>query len=81
MVEVLFNIMGKGCFNVYSVGSYLVGVVNLLVLEQIYVIGYLLNDLCSKSWDEFVVLDVLKMDFIIMVCDNVVGEVCLIWLG
>lgn len=81
LVESVFCKIGDGCFNVFFVGSYFKGEVYLLVIEMLCQVDYLVEGLCFKVWDEFVVLDVLVMDFVFIVCDQVVGEVCLLWLG
>lgn len=36
---------------------------------------------CLKSWDEFLGFGVFEVDIVIIVCDNVVVEVCFVWLG
>ena len=44
-------------------------------------LGYPLELLRSKSWDEFGVDGAVHMDFIITVCDSVAGEECPYWPG
>lgn len=81
MAEALINTMGNGRFRAYSAGSHPNGKVNPFAIEKARSIHYPLDNLRSKSWDEFAQLDAPKMDFIITVCDNAAGEVCPVWPG
>ena len=81
MAEALINTMGHGRFRAYSAGSQPGGVVNPFAIEQVKNTTYSLDNLRSKSWDEFAVPGAPKMDFIITVCDSAKGEICPIWPG
>lgn len=81
MAEALVTTMGKGRFRGFSAGSKPGGKVNAFAIEQVRKAGYPLENLRSKSWDEFAAPDAPHMDFIITVCDNAAGEVCPIWPG
>jgi len=81
MAEALINTMGHGRLRAYSAGSHPNGVVNPFAIEQIGKTTYPLENLHSKSWDEFAKPDAPAMDFIITVCDNAAGEVCPVWPG
>jgi len=81
IAEALINTMGKGRFRAYSAGSHPTGKVNSFAVEKIRSIGYPVEDLRSKSWNEFARPGAPEMDFVITVCDNAAGEVCPVWPG
>jgi len=81
MAEALVTSMGKGRFKGFSAGSHPGGTVNPFAIEQVANTGYPVNDLRSKSWDEFGAPDAPHMDFIFTVCDNAAGETCPYWPG
>jgi arsenate reductase len=81
MAEALVTTMGKGRFKGYSAGSRPAGKVNPYALEQIKRTEYPVENLRSKSWEEFGQPDAPHMDIIITVCDDAAGEVCPIWPG
>ena len=72
---------GAEHFRAFSAGSQPKGEVNPLAIETLRKMGYPVDGVRSKSWDEFERPDAPKMDFVITVCDNAAGEVCPIWPG
>lgn len=81
MAEALVTILGRGRFKGFSAGSKPGGRVNPFAIEQVRQIGYPVDQLRSKSWDEFAAPGAPHMDFIITVCDNAAGETCPYWPG
>lgn len=81
MAEALVTTMSKGSFKGFSAGSKPGGQVNPFAIEQVKKTGYPIDNLRSKSWDEFAAPDAPHMDFIITVCDNAAGETCPYWPG
>ena len=81
MAEALLNTIGREHFQAFSAGSMPSGRVNPFAVEMARTIGYLTDDIRSKSWDEYALPDAPKMDIIITVCDDAAGETCPIWPG
>jgi len=81
MAEALLTTMGKGRFRGFSAGSEPTGKVNPHALEQLATTGYPLEQLRSKSWEEFTEPHAPQMDFVFTLCDNAAGETCPLWPG
>ena len=79
--EALFNTMGAGRVKAYSAGSHPTGRVNPFAIEVVRGLGYPVENLRSKSWDEFAAPGAPELDFVITVCDKAAGEVCPFWPG
>lgn len=81
MAEALVTTMSRGRFKGFSAGSQPGGKVNPFAIEKVQETGYPMQNLRSKSWDEFSQAHAPKMDFIITVCDNAAAEPCPFWPG
>ena len=81
MAEALLNTIGRKKFQAFSAGSSPSGRVNPFAIEMARTIGYLTENIRSKSWDKFAKPGAPHMDIIITVCDNAAGEACPFWPG
>jgi arsenate reductase len=81
IAESVLNRLGQGRFNAFSAGSHPRAQVDPMALELLESLGYEINGLRSKSWEEFAGPDAPKMDFIFTVCDKAAGEACPAWPG
>jgi arsenate reductase len=72
---------GRRHFRAFSAGSQPKGAVNPFAIKVLKSLDYPIDDLRSKSWEEFARPDAPVMDFVFTVCDNAAGESCPIWPG
>lgn len=79
--EALATTLSHGRFIGYSAGSRPNLYVHPIALKLAREMGYPLELLRSKTWDEFGREDAPHMDFIITVCDSAAGEECPYWPG
>ncbi len=81
IAESILNLLSAGKFKAYSAGSHPVGKVNPHALALLRSLTYPLDDLRSKSWDEFAKPGAPKMDFVFTVCGDAAEEICPVWPG
>jgi len=79
--EVLATTLSHGRLIGFSAGSQPKRFVHPLALRIARDIGYPLEKLRNKSWDEYGAEGAPRMDFIITLCDSVAGEECPYWPG
>ena len=81
LAEALLGTLGQGRFNAYSAGSQPAGRVQPIAIELACELGYPVERLRSKSWDEFAEPGAPVIDMVITVCDSAAAETCPIWPG
>jgi protein-tyrosine-phosphatase len=81
MAEALLNFWGRGRFQAFSAGSHPKGEVHPLTLDVLRRNRISIENLRSKSWDEFATPDAPTLDFVFTVCDQAAQEVCPVWPG
>jgi arsenate reductase len=81
LAESILRKEGRGRFQSFSAGSQPKGTVNPFAIKVLRDMDYPVDDLRSKSWQEFAQPGAPVMDFVFTVCDNAAGEACPIWPG
>jgi arsenate reductase (thioredoxin) len=81
LAESILRKEGRGRFQSFSAGSQPKGTVNPFAIKVLRDMDYPIDDLRSKSWQEFAQPGAPVMDFVFTVCDNAAGEACPIWPG
>jgi protein-tyrosine-phosphatase len=81
LAEAILNKVGAGKFRAYSAGSHPRGQVNPHAVALLNRLGFRIDGLRSKSWDEFAVSGAPEMDFVFTVCDDAANEICPVWPG
>ena len=81
MAEAIINQLGAGRFRGLSAGSQPKGEVHPYARDLLRHLNHPVDDLRSKSWDEFARPGSPQLDFVFTVCDNAANEVCPIWPG
>ena len=81
LAESILRKDGVGRFRSFSAGSQPKGTVHPMALRVLAEAGYPVDDMRSKSWQEFAGAGAPAMDFVFTVCDNAAGEACPIWPG
>lgn len=76
IAEAVLRRIGKGRFNAYSAGSEPAAKPLAEVIERLKILGHDVSSLRSKSWNEFIGPDAARIDFVIALCDTVVGQTC-----
>ncbi|WP_350195934.1 arsenate reductase ArsC [Thalassobaculum sp.] len=81
LAEAILNRAGAGRFRAFSAGSHPKGAVHPYALDLLRNQNFPVDDLRSKSWDEFAVAGAPEMHFVFTVCDDAAAEVCPLWPG
>ena len=81
MAECALNRFGNGRFRAFSAGSHPKGHVLPETIDLLRRLNYKVDNLRSKSWEEFTGSDAPALDFVFTVCDNARNEVCPYWPG
>jgi arsenate reductase len=81
LAESILRKDGSENFRAFSAGSQPKGAVNPFAIKILTQLDFPIDNLRSKSWEEFARPDAPVMDFVFTVCDNAAGESCPMWPG
>lgn len=81
LCEAILNRLGGDEARAFSAGSQPADKVNPYAIRLLEQLGYEIEALRSKSWDEFSEPVSRVMDYVITVCSNAAGEACPLWPG
>jgi arsenate reductase (thioredoxin) len=81
MAESILRKDGRQHFRAFSAGSQPKGTVNPFAIRVLRSLDYPIENLRSKSWEEFAGPDAPVLDFVFTVCDSAAGESCPVWPG
>jgi arsenate reductase len=81
LAESILRKDGRENFRAFSAGSQPKGIVNPFALKVLKSLDFPIDDLRSKSWEEFAQPEAPAMDFVFTACDNAAGESCPVWPG
>jgi len=81
IAEAVLNRVGAGKFAAFSAGSHPRPEPHPETIALLKRLNHPVDELRSKSWDEFAHPDAPTLDFVITVCDRAAGEVCPVWPG
>ena len=81
LAESIMRKDGRLHFRSFSAGSQPKRIVNPLAIKVLRSLDYPIDNLRSKSWQEFAGPDAPVMNFVFTVCDNAAGESCPVWPG
>lgn len=81
MAECILRREGTGRFRAFSAGSKPKGEIHPYTMDLLQRQNFAVDELRSKSWDEFGAEGAPQMHFVFTVCDDAANEVCPVWPG
>lgn len=81
LAEAALNRLGRGRFRAFSAGSQPKGTIHPYALDLLRNQNFPVDELRSKSWDEFTGPGAPKLDFVFTLCDSAAAESCPVWPG
>lgn len=76
MAQAILEQIGKGRFNAYSAGAEPAAAPMSQVIDKLRTLGHDVSSLRCKSWQEFMQPEAPRMDFVITLCDTLIGQHC-----